>query len=146
MGKVRLPESGSVYVDTQVLIYSVEKHPIYAPMLRPLWTAVEEQRIEAHSSELVLLETLVLPIRNHDVRLISDYNELFVQSGIQLHPVTREILLGAAHLRAAATCIRTPDALHAATARLMHCDVFLTNDTALRQLPGVSSLLLSDIE
>jgi len=143
---MRLPESGLVYVDTQILIYSVEQHPRYAPMLIPFWSAVEDQRIEAHSSELVLLETLVLPIRNHDARLCADYEAFLDQSAIQLHPVSRETLLKAARLRAEARNIRTPDAIHAATAQLSNCEVFLTNDAALRRLSGVPALILSDME
>ena len=39
MGSLTLPPSGPVYADTQIFIYSVEKHPLYAPLLRPLWSA-----------------------------------------------------------------------------------------------------------
>ena len=40
MGSLILPSSGPVYADTQIVIYSVEKHPTYARALRPLWEAV----------------------------------------------------------------------------------------------------------
>ena len=39
MGSLTLPPSGPVYADTHIFIYSVEKHPLYAPLLRPLWSA-----------------------------------------------------------------------------------------------------------
>ncbi len=33
MGPIVVPTSGSVYVDANVVIYTVEKHPLYAPHL-----------------------------------------------------------------------------------------------------------------
>jgi hypothetical protein len=36
MGSLILPTSGPVYADAQIFIYSVEKHPTYAPALRPV--------------------------------------------------------------------------------------------------------------
>jgi hypothetical protein len=35
MGSLTLPSSGPVYADAQIFIYSVERHPAYAPVLRP---------------------------------------------------------------------------------------------------------------
>jgi hypothetical protein len=40
MGSLTLPPSGPVYADAQTFIYSVEKHPTYGPLLRPLWESV----------------------------------------------------------------------------------------------------------
>jgi len=56
MGSLRLPASGVVYADTQVFIYSVEKHPIYSPLLRPLWCDVQSGRVEMVSSELAMMD------------------------------------------------------------------------------------------
>ncbi len=64
MGELTLPDSSLVYVDTQILIYSVEKHPTYWSLLRPLWLKSATAEIQIISSELALLETLVAPLRN----------------------------------------------------------------------------------
>lgn len=37
VGSLSLPGSGLVYVDSQILIYTVERHPVYEPLLAPLW-------------------------------------------------------------------------------------------------------------
>ena len=58
MGSLILPSSGPVYADALIFIYSVEKHPIYALTLRPLWEAVARGDLEVLSSELTLMETL----------------------------------------------------------------------------------------
>ncbi len=39
MGTLVLPRSGQVYLDANPIIYSVEKHPVFGPLLRPLWQA-----------------------------------------------------------------------------------------------------------
>ena len=39
MGSLKLSESCVVYADTQIAIYTVERHPIYEQLLYPLWTA-----------------------------------------------------------------------------------------------------------
>jgi hypothetical protein len=55
MGSLILPPFGTVYADAQIFIDSVEKHPTYAPVLRPLWEAVARGDLEVVSSELTLL-------------------------------------------------------------------------------------------
>ena len=57
-----LPSSGQIYVDANSVIYTVEKHPIYGPLLEPLWHAAQAGSIEVVSSELTLLECLVSPL------------------------------------------------------------------------------------
>lgn len=39
MASLKLPDSGIIYIDSQILVYTVEFHPKYAPALLPLWTA-----------------------------------------------------------------------------------------------------------
>jgi len=44
------------------IIYTIEKHPVYGPLLQPLWRAAMAQTIEIVSSDLVLMETPNLPL------------------------------------------------------------------------------------
>jgi predicted nucleic acid-binding protein len=48
-------------------------------------------------------------------------------------PITRPVQQLAAQLRAD-TGVQTPDAIHAATALLAACDVFLSNDADFRRI------------
>ena len=41
MGTLTLPTSGLVYLDANSVIYTVEKHPLYGPLLQPLWLAAQ---------------------------------------------------------------------------------------------------------
>lgn len=84
MGKLSLPQSGSVYLDANCFIYSVEK-----------------------------IENLFRKIFNsYEVRLI---------------PTTTAIWEQAANIRAN-NRLKTPDAIHAATALANNSTLFITND------------------
>ena len=144
MGELTLPESSIVYVDTQILIYSVEKHPAYWSLLRPMWLKSATSDIQIISSELALLETLVAPLRNADSVLVTAYETLLLSTEMQLMPMTRAILREAAQLRAQ-TNLKTPDAIHAATAIAHGCSIFLTNDYGFRRVSSLPLVVLSDI-
>jgi hypothetical protein len=63
VGSLTVPSSGLVYLDANSVIYSVEKHPVYWPLLEPLWQAAKGKAIELVSSDPVLMETLVAPLK-----------------------------------------------------------------------------------
>lgn len=144
MGSLTLPAAGSVYADAQVLIYSVEKHPVYGPLLLPLWHAVQAGTLEVVASDLALMETLVGPLKQGDAALAATYEQFFQQPGMRLLPIAKDILREAARLRAT-TPLRAPDALHAATALLHGCVQFLTNDYGFRAVPGLPVEILQDV-
>jgi predicted nucleic acid-binding protein len=144
MGSLTLPASGFVYADAQIFIYSVEKHPVYGPLLRPLWQAVQNATLEVVSSELALMETLIGPLKSGDAGLAATYEHFFQQPGLRLSAITRPVLLEAAHLRAT-TRLRTPDAIHVATAGLTGCGLFLTNDYGFRGVVSFPLTILQDV-
>jgi predicted nucleic acid-binding protein len=144
MGQLSLPESSLVYVDTVVVIYSIEKFPDYFSLLEPLWQKLQAGKVRVITSEITLLEALVMPIRRSDTGMIRQYERLLLSSEISLIPVTQAILRGAANLRAQ-TNLKTPDAIHAATALNMGCTLFLTNDSGLRKTPELPVTVLKDV-
>jgi predicted nucleic acid-binding protein len=144
MGQLIIPSSSKIYIDTAVAIYSVEWNPEYFSLLQPLWLKFQAEEIELVSSELILMETLVLPLRNEDSLLINAYEEVLLSEPMELIPIDRSILRQAAHLRAT-TNLKTPDAIHAATALSVDCDLFLTNDKGFRNVPNLSVVILSEI-
>jgi predicted nucleic acid-binding protein len=145
MAVLSLPASGLVYVDTSIVIYSVETHAVYWPVLRSLWEAARNGAIAAVSSELIVLETLVGPLKSRDARIISAYDQLFRSSDLRVVPISQPILREAAGLRARIPSLRTPDALHAATAMTTGCAAFLTNDRGFAQVPRLSVVILDDV-
>ena len=145
MAVLSLPASGVVYVDTSIVIYSVETHAVYWPVLKSLWEAARNGAITAISSELIVLETLVGPLRKRDSRLVSAYDQLFQSPDLRVVPISQVILRKAANLRAGIPSLRTPDALHAATALVAGCTAFVTNDRGFVQVPRLPVVILDDI-
>jgi predicted nucleic acid-binding protein len=55
----------SVYLDTCILVYTVESHPNYYSLIQPLWQKFQDGNIQIVTSELTLMEVLVFPIKSH---------------------------------------------------------------------------------
>ena len=144
MEQLVIPNGSKVYVDTAVLIYTMEENTDYFDLLKPLWIKFQAQGIELISSELILMEVLVLPLRNNNESLISDYEQLLLNSAMQLIPVEQAILRQAASLRAN-NSLKTPDAIHAATAMAVNCDLFITNDRGFRNLAELPVVILTEV-
>lgn len=144
MGQLNIPAASIVYVDTAIIIYSIEKFPNYFPLLEPMWKQLQTSQIQVITSELTLLETLVMPLRNANTDLISRYEAMLLSSEIALIPINQAILKAAASIRST-TNLKTPDAIHAATALNLGCTIFLTNDAGLRNVPALSVVVLKDI-
>lgn len=145
MGQLNLPELARIYIDTVVLVYAVEQAPVYGSLLADLWAKLEAGNIQVFTSELILMEALVIPIRNSDTFLIDAYERLLRSPQITLVPIDRLILREAARLRAVMATLRTPDAIHAATAITSECSQFLTNDRRLRTIPDLPVVILDEV-
>src|ERR1700729_2594917 len=63
VGSLILPAAGPIAVDSQIIIYGIEHHPIYAAFLQPLWLAIQAGTMTGAASELALMEVLVGPVR-----------------------------------------------------------------------------------
>jgi predicted nucleic acid-binding protein len=144
MGELNIPASSRIYLDTAPVIYTVERIPDYFQLLRPVWSQLQNGEIEVITSELTLLEVLVLPFRNANEPLIQAFETLLSFSQVQLLPITQSILREAARLRGN-TSLKTPDAIHVATSILTHCDLFLTNDIRIRNIPDCAVVNLTDV-
>jgi predicted nucleic acid-binding protein len=139
MGTLTVPAAGSVYVDANTVIYVVEKIEPYHTLLAPLWLAAQAGQLLVVTSELTWLETLTKPLREGNAVLESLFRAFLTAAEVRLTPATLALWEHAARLRAVG--LKTPDALHAATALAAGCVLFLTNDTAFRRVPGLPVVL-----
>ena len=143
MGSLSLPASGTIYVDTAPIIYTVERHPDYESLLLPLWAEADARSLTVVTSELTLLETLVKPLRDNNQPLVDDFEKLLGATSISMRPITANILRAAARIRAT-TSIKTPDAIHAATALSVGCAQFITNDADYHKLSSLPVIVLKE--
>lgn len=133
-------------LDTAPLIYFIEEHPTYLPLVQPFFQAVDEGAITAVTSTVTLLEVLVHPLRSGDVELANDYRDILLNSA-NLVTVEASVSVAedAARIRAAHGA-RTPDALLLATAIGQGASHFLTNDDRLPAIGQLELLVLDDLQ
>lgn len=144
MGPLTLPGEGSVYIDTNVLIYSVERMEPYRTLLEPMWAEANAQVFDILSSEIIVLEALVKPLRDGNLALAQLLRSMFDVRELRLIAPARQHWEFAALLRAE-TGLKAADALHAATALLADAGVFITNDGDFRRVNGLPVVVLSDL-
>lgn len=143
MGPLSLPADGSVYIDSQVVIYEVEDRQPFRRLFDPLWQRMASGELVALTSELTWLEVMVHPLRRGDQALEAAFRNALTRSGLRVKPITLAVLSEAARLRALRPSLRTPDAIHVATALVTGCTMFLTNDQRIRDIPGLPVSYLS---
>ena len=143
MERLILPPTGPIYLDAAAFIYSVERIEPYRTLLDPVWRQAQSGQFTIVSSELVVMETLVKPLREGNRVLEELFRSLFDSNEVTLIPTTRSIWEEAAAVRAM-TGLKTPDALHAAAARHADCKLFITNDSDFRRVRELSVAVLKD--
>jgi len=135
---------GPVALDTSIFIYFIEEHPKYLPLVDPVFEAIGAGELDAVTSSLTLLETLVVPFRFANTVLVDRYEAVLTNSrGVRLIDLDLDFLRAAAHVRAA-TRAKTPDAIQAAAALAGGCRVLLANDRRFPRIPGLQVLRLDD--
>ena len=137
--------AGPVYLDTNVFIYALEGLDAFSSELAGLFSLIQTASLQAVTSELTLAEVLVKPLSNNRTDLCSMFEEtLRTSAGLQMVPITREILLNAAQLRAMSG-VKLPDAIHIATALTAGCSTFLTNDKDMAIPSELGVVYLSEV-
>lgn len=135
----------SFYIDTAPFIYFLESNPLFVDSARNLFTYFRTHDSNITTSVVTLTEVLVKPLASANTELEYRYRVLLERtSKVMLVAVSRDIADKAAHLRAQYG-IRTPDALHLATALHMGCQVFITNDEMLKRVTDLQVITLRDV-
>jgi predicted nucleic acid-binding protein len=133
MGQVA--SAASIYLDANILIRMTEGLEEDRLSVRDVLSSYVASGATFITSELSFTEVLVHPIRHKRQDHIERYNEL-LSSFVEPQPVSRKVLLTAARLRADMPALRTPDAIHTATAILANASVLLTGDRGIKTRPG----------
>ena len=127
--------AGCLYaLDTDTIIYYLEQHSRYYQTAKTIFKKIESGEFSAVISSLVFAELLVPTFRTGDpqraekiVRILTNYPNLKVVS------LSAEISTAAARLRADYN-LRTPDAIHVATALETGANGIITNDKGLLRI------------
>src|SRR5262249_38118731 len=120
--------------------------PTYHPRMKATISLIDNGILDGFSSVIMLTEVLIQPFRNQDTKLAKAYQDILTGSShFSLLPVSAEIAEYAAQLRPNYT-LKTPDALHLATAIKTSCNVFLTNDIRLQRTTEIQVRTLDELE
>ena len=120
-----------LYLDASAIIYGIEG----VPAIRQAVLARVSQA-EATSGGLILtsrlsrLECRVLPLRKNQTELLSTYELFFTRQSLTLGEITASVIERATDLRVRHG-LKTPDAIHMATAMELQADLVLTGDRDL---------------
>lgn len=131
-------------LDSAPLIYYIEEEPRYLPALISIIDAIDEGKITCYASTVVLLEVLVKPLREKDEALAHEYQDILLHSRLRLVAVNTLIAQEAARLRAQYR-LKTPDAIHIATALVQKADALLTNEPAWKRVKEIPIVVLDDL-
>lgn len=145
MDSLKLPKNQLYALDTVTLIYFLERHPQYYQVAKNIFNQIESGQISAICSTLVFTELLVPAFRvkkNVQAKKVVHVLENF--PNLKIVPMTIDISITAARLRATHG-LRTPDAIHAATAMESKATGIITNDNELKKIasPDFSVWLFS---
>ncbi len=125
----------TVGLDTAPLIFYIEEHPTYCPIVEPFFDAVARGELRVVTSTITLIEVLIHPLRKQDETLAHRYNDILLSSpGIHVASVTPTTAKMAAELRSRFN-LKTPDAIQLATVVRHGATALLTNDRDFGSAP-----------
>jgi predicted nucleic acid-binding protein len=137
----QIPHGAVITLDTAPIIYFLQDHPVFAPIVTPVFDAADRGDLGIVISVITLTEVLTGPLQAKDEVLAARYRETLSRSrGWQLWSVDEEVAVTAARFRAEHK-LRTPDAIRMATAIASGSYALLTNDKRLRKVAGIHVLV-----
>jgi predicted nucleic acid-binding protein len=130
--------------DTMIFIYHFEDHPLFAPLTEPLFEAIDRGDLSAEVSVLLAGEVLTGAKKAVDNEMLLRYRHILGEfPNLTLHDADMRVMEKMSDLRATHG-LKTPDAIHVATALLNSAQAFVTNDTRLKRVNELDVLVLED--
>ena len=126
-----------VYCDSMILIYYLDHVGPLQDQAAKRLASLRASGDQVVVSDLTRLECRVMPIRLGDVLVLAKFDAFFALSDVGYAPLMTSVFDRATDLRATRQ-LKTADALHLAAAIEAGCNVFLTNDTRLDHIAGIT--------
>ena len=126
-----------IYADSGIIMRWVEGvETVRAPIQASWWQLAPADRVFI-TSRLARLECRCKPLRDHDDALLGLYDVFFAGREVDVREISAAVIEKATALRAALR-LKTPDAIHAATAMLAGAAAFWTTDMRFSRCPGLA--------
>ena len=132
-------------LDTPVFIYFLESHPVYFSLVKDIFTRIEKNELRATASSLAFTEIFVPGYRQKiDSQVLEVFRLLTNFPNLHFVDISPSIAREAARIQTIYK-LRTPDALHVASALEVRADALVTNDYSLQVVsPELHVFLLKD--
>jgi len=134
-----------LFLDTAPIIYHVEGNLAYQPLTDQVFQTIQAGSLTAVTSSITLSECLVHPYRRGDMALAQKFRNV-ITAGVNTRYVGVDAVAErAAEIRAQYN-LKLADSFQVAAAIAAGCDAFLTNDSALKRVDGITILVLDELE
>ncbi|MGQ9555847.1 MAG: type II toxin-antitoxin system VapC family toxin [Anaerolineae bacterium] len=137
-----LAQAGLVGLDTMVFIYAFERHRQHGPVAQTVFTCLQSGICRGCVSVLALGEVLTGAKKAGDSNLSLRYWDVFRRfPNLAMYDVDAVVVERMADLRVTYN-LRTPDAIHLATAMAHDAKLFLTSDSDLQRVQEITVVSL----
>lgn len=134
-----------VFLDSAPIIYFVERHPVYGPILEPVFNQFVAGDLVPVTSPITLAECLALPMRLGRAELVEAFLEVIGGGHASVFvPIRKDTARMAADIRSRYNLTLT-DAFQIATALQANCDALLTNDKDLTKVNDLRVILVNQL-
>jgi predicted nucleic acid-binding protein len=135
-----------LFLDTAPVIYYLEGHPTFAPLIRSIFERVSDGDLPAVSSPITLAECSSIPYLQKLPELKQDLADILAMNKNIIFRITDEVVVIEAVKMRVKYGLKLADAIQVATAIVCNCDGFLTNDPALSKVTEIRSIVVSELE
>lgn len=136
----------SIFIDTAPIIYYIEAHEEYGPLIKNLISFFRAGKRPIFTSVITITEVLPAPVSLNNEELVKKFvNFLKIGENINLSEISPGIAEQAGRLRGKYSSLSTMDAIQVAAAVNSGADAFLTNDIKLKQVKEeINVIVLKD--
>lgn len=138
-----MTDSKRIFLDTAPIIYYLQNSDLYSANMKRFWNDYVEY--DYMTSAITVTEYLTYPYRQNDSQLVNDFYSFVENMEIQICDIDKKIAEKAAQIRAEYKFFKTMDSLQLATACVMGCDLFLTNDKQLKQFKEIKCITVEEL-
>lgn len=129
-----LPGRALLLIDTNPIVYWLERHPSLADRFRPIFEGHSAGAFLFAISTLTIAEVLAGPLRVGDETLRARYRAIL--DSWRIVELTADIAESAARLRASLR-LKLPDAIQAASALAINADALVTHDRGFQRVTAL---------
>ena len=135
-----------VFMDTTPLIYFLDDDVHFGEKTRLIFEEALSENADLVTSTITCTEYLVYPYRTGNQEKVEAFFDFMQDCGVPLVEIDIEIAKKAAEIRAEYKSFKAMDALQLATAICTNCDLFLTNDSQLKQFKEIRCVTVEEWE